>query len=241
MNPYVFDPCWKFPPSERKKDFNFLGFVPWKKTRDISQYSMLSGKRLNSKIVFKHGYSTLPSTNAQRDTIYALSTPPGKGGVAIVRVSGPSALEVWRRMVKCRKAQEAGNKEPTPWRLHRCRVIHPEKKTLIDDGLAVYFRGEQIKILDIIGFTTVYCSSIFIYDTEYGWTSCSLGKGTNFFVALFTLLPAHPETCWSRRIHPSSFTGRPIGSYSGWRFTWSDWRWHWTTESLGFDKRFGRW
>jgi tRNA modification GTPase len=45
-------------------------------------------------------------------------------------------------MVKCRKAQDDGHKEPTPWKLHRCRIVHPEKETLIDDGLAVYFRGE---------------------------------------------------------------------------------------------------
>jgi len=97
---------------------------------------------LNSKISFRHAYSTLPPINAQRNTIYALSTPPGKGGVAIVRVSGPGALDVWRRMVKCRKSQDVGNQEPTPWKLHRCRIVHPEKETLIDDGLAVYFRCE---------------------------------------------------------------------------------------------------
>ena len=85
----------------------------------------------------KHAYSTLPSIHSQRNTIYALSTPPGKGGVAIVRVSGPDALRVWRSMIQSRKDEP----EPTPWKLHRCRIVHPEKKTLIDDGLAVYFRG----------------------------------------------------------------------------------------------------
>jgi tRNA modification GTPase len=46
-------------------------------------------------------------------------------------------------MVKCRIAQEVGKEEPPPWKLHRCHIVHPEKETLIDDGLAVYFRGEQ--------------------------------------------------------------------------------------------------
>lgn len=82
-------------------------------------------------------YSTLPTTRAQQQTIYALATPPGKGGVAIVRVSGPDALRVWRRMVRPWKTQS----EPVPWKLHHCRIVHPENETLIDEGLAVYFRG----------------------------------------------------------------------------------------------------
>jgi len=84
--------------------------------------------------------SILPTTEAQRNTIYALSTPPGKGGIAIIRVSGPDALSVWERMVRSGKAQTKAN-EPTPWKLHRCRIVHPENQSLIDDGLAVYFRG----------------------------------------------------------------------------------------------------
>ncbi|KAF8966460.1 hypothetical protein BDZ97DRAFT_1903766 [Flammula alnicola] len=77
----------------------------------------------------KESFTTLPTTDAQRPTIYALSTPPGKGGVAIVRVSGPDALLVWKRM------------DPTPWKVQRCRIVHPENESLIDDGLAIYFRA----------------------------------------------------------------------------------------------------
>ena len=84
--------------------------------------------------------SNLVTTDAQRKTIYALSTPPGKGGVAIVRVSGPDALHVWRRMARSNKSEEP-MKDPTPWQMKRCRIVHPESEMLIDDGLAVYFRG----------------------------------------------------------------------------------------------------
>ncbi|KAF6762452.1 tRNA modification GTPase GTPBP3 [Ephemerocybe angulata] len=41
---------------------------------------------------------TLPTSDAQKSTIYALSTPPGRGGVGIIRISGPDALQVWRKM-----------------------------------------------------------------------------------------------------------------------------------------------
>ena len=43
----------------------------------------------------------LPPSDAQKSTIYALSTPAGKAGVGVIRISGPHALkEVWGKMVK---------------------------------------------------------------------------------------------------------------------------------------------
>ena len=86
--------------------------------------------------------STLLASNTQRQTIYALSTPPGKGGVAIVRVSGPDAKVVWDNMVRSYKPNKP-IKDPIPWKLHRCHIVHPKNKSLIDDGLAVYFQGNQ--------------------------------------------------------------------------------------------------
>ena len=38
-------------------------------------------------------------SDAQRRTIYALSTPPGRSGVAIICISGPNVLGIWQRMV----------------------------------------------------------------------------------------------------------------------------------------------
>ena len=89
-----------------------------------------------------HG-TDLVLSDAQRRTIYALSTPPGKAGVAVVRISGPDALRVWRAMVKTRgegkgKARE---RDPEPWKMHRCSVVHPESGEALDDGLAVFFKG----------------------------------------------------------------------------------------------------
>jgi tRNA modification GTPase len=78
-------------------------------------------------------------SDAQRSTIYALSTPPGKAGVAVVRVSGPDALDVWTRLVKTRK-----QRVPEPWKMERCRIAHPETGEVLDDGLAVFFKGRQI-------------------------------------------------------------------------------------------------
>ena len=102
-------------------------------------------------------HSILPSTT-QRSTIYAVATPPGKGGVAIIRVSGPDALQVYRRIVRDASGRSNAWKgtqreepglvaEPEPRRMRRCTVVNPETGEELDDGLAVFFKGELIVTL----------------------------------------------------------------------------------------------
>jgi tRNA modification GTPase len=92
----------------------------------------------------------LVQSTAQRRTIYALSTPPGKAGIAVVRISGPAALDVWHSMVSTRSKVNAAIgkhvKAPEPWRMCRIEVLHPETKELLDSGLAVYFKGPLVLI-----------------------------------------------------------------------------------------------
>jgi tRNA modification GTPase len=63
------------------------------------------------------------------DTIAAIATPPGKGGIGIVRVSGPSASEVGRRLTgvvpPARRAVVAGAVD--------------RSGALVDQGLALFF------------------------------------------------------------------------------------------------------
>ncbi|KIY71835.1 tRNA modification GTPase TrmE [Cylindrobasidium torrendii FP15055 ss-10] len=70
-------------------------------------------------------------------TIYALSTPPGRGGVGVVRISGPDSLDVWRTMVKSPATL------PDPWKMHRCDILHPTQRHVLDNGLAVFFKGPR--------------------------------------------------------------------------------------------------
>jgi len=71
-----------------------------------------------------------------RDTIAALSTPPGRSGIAIVRVSGPRALSV-----ACRRMR--GHPEPSSLRHGRVRVVWLEDLagTTLDQGLVLTFRA----------------------------------------------------------------------------------------------------
>lgn len=117
-----------------------------------------------ARLDWARNITNLTITDAQRKTIYALSTPPGKGGVAIVRVSGPDALHVWKLMARSHKSDKP-MREPTPWKMQRCRIVHPESEMLIDDGLAVYFKGLSPSVRSIRFSTDILVHSpIFIYN-----------------------------------------------------------------------------
>jgi GTP-binding protein TrmE N-terminus len=119
--------------------------------------------------VYTPTHRALPLSDAQRKTIYALSTAPAKSGVAIIRVSGPNALHVWQRMVRSTRAthtNENGHERklrrshglnrdrndetrsqqllPETWKLQRCHVVDPQTSELLDDALAVFFRGAPL-------------------------------------------------------------------------------------------------
>lgn len=64
-------------------------------------------------------------------TIGALATAPGTAAIAIVRLSGPDALAIARRLT---------GTEPRPRYAERCRFAAPNGET-IDDGLLLYFPG----------------------------------------------------------------------------------------------------
>lgn len=65
------------------------------------------------------------------DTIVAQATPPGRGGVGIIRVSGPKALDV---------AQALLNVELTP-RVATYTGFHDANQEVIDQGIALYFKA----------------------------------------------------------------------------------------------------
>lgn len=67
------------------------------------------------------------------DTIAAVATAPGRGAVALVRVSGPDALAVLRRLAPALR-------EAPPARTQKLvRLVHPETGEMLDRGLAAYF------------------------------------------------------------------------------------------------------
>ena len=68
------------------------------------------------------------------DTIYALSSAPGRAAIAVVRVSGPAAGEALVRL-------RAGRALPPPRRASRARLRDPVSGVVLDDGLVLWLPG----------------------------------------------------------------------------------------------------
>ncbi|MDH5391841.1 MAG: tRNA uridine-5-carboxymethylaminomethyl(34) synthesis GTPase MnmE [Gammaproteobacteria bacterium] len=64
------------------------------------------------------------------DTIAAIATPTGRGGVGIVRISGPKCLEIADKILK---------KTPTPRNADYC-PFYDRNHEVIDRGIALYFK-----------------------------------------------------------------------------------------------------
>lgn len=72
------------------------------------------------------------------DTIVAIATPPGCGGIGIVRVSGPDAEQIVRRVFRGKTGGDFDSH-----RLYYGRLVHPVDSSLIDEGMAVLMRAPR--------------------------------------------------------------------------------------------------
>ena len=69
------------------------------------------------------------------DTITAISTAPGEGGIGIVRVSGPASKDIMRRIMSgCPKDIEARH-------AYLAKVTDPETSEIIDEAIFLFFKG----------------------------------------------------------------------------------------------------
>jgi tRNA modification GTPase len=75
------------------------------------------------------------------DTIAAIATPPGEGGIAIIRISGPDALAIGARLFRRRGA--AGPSTYPGYTVHYGRFEDGETGEVVDDGLLTVFRAPR--------------------------------------------------------------------------------------------------
>lgn len=68
---------------------------------------------------------------SSQDTIVALATPPGRGGVGIVRLSGPLSLQLAEKFLQ---------RQPKP-RFAHYGPFYDSDQQVIDEGIAIYFPG----------------------------------------------------------------------------------------------------
>lgn len=118
-------------------------FLRRNSTRPSHAHSLLrcpyqSFRRANHQVPVA---ADLALSDAQRRTIYALSTPPGKGGVAVIRVSGSDARRVWKAVTRPIHASLT-DKAPVPRLAELRHVIDPLTSEKLDDALVLFFQGE---------------------------------------------------------------------------------------------------
>lgn len=81
----------------------------------------------------------MTSTGEHETTIAAISTPPGAGGIGIIRVSGEEALPILSRVF--RPARSGCSHESH--RLYYGHIIDPEDERPLDEVLAVYMQAPR--------------------------------------------------------------------------------------------------
>lgn len=71
------------------------------------------------------------------DTICAVSTPPGEGGIGILRLSGPFAHEILKKIF----INKGGGKKATARRLYLGYIVDPTNSDKIDEVFAVFLKA----------------------------------------------------------------------------------------------------
>ena len=76
-----------------------------------------------------------------QDTIAAIATPPGEGGIGVVRLSGPQALDVASRVFSPHAG--GGLRKFTSHTMYLGHVVDPSTRTAIDEAYLVLMRAPR--------------------------------------------------------------------------------------------------
>ena len=109
-----------------------------------SSYSPTLPRRLSFRRSLRSAASRGPgrlTTYTLDDTIVAISTPIGQGGIGIVRLSGPDALEIARVLFEASDGAWGNGIEPN--RLYHGQVCVPDSGRRIDEVLLSYMRAPR--------------------------------------------------------------------------------------------------
>lgn len=73
----------------------------------------------------------------REETIAAISTPPGEGGIGIIRISGEDALDILQQIFR----SPSGKTDMPDHKLVYGHIVDPETGKILDEVLAVYMKG----------------------------------------------------------------------------------------------------
>ena len=71
----------------------------------------------------------------QTDSIVALSTPPGRSGIGVIRISGPDAIDILRQLTG------SPTFDPKPNVLTLKKIVNPFSGEILDQALVCFFKG----------------------------------------------------------------------------------------------------
>ncbi len=75
------------------------------------------------------------------NTIAAVSTPPGEGGIGVIRLSGPDAVAIACRLF--RRADGTALDNPEPFRQYYGHVVDPDRAEIVDEVLLSVMRAPR--------------------------------------------------------------------------------------------------
>ena len=73
------------------------------------------------------------------DTIAAIATAPGIGGIGIIRVSGPEACDVVNRIFHSKQSIPLGERQTRT--IHYGHIVHPKTGKTLDEVIVVLMKG----------------------------------------------------------------------------------------------------
>src|SRR5574337_1870183 len=98
----------------------------------------------------------MPAVETPEDTICAIATPAGEGGIGIVRISGPHAVDIAGHVVRLRSKRSLLS--VTSHQLHLADIVlrpvssidsrsrsktGPLTEEIVDEGLVVYMKAPR--------------------------------------------------------------------------------------------------
>lgn len=95
-------------------------------------------------------------TYLDQDTICAIATAPGCGGIAVARISGPSAIDIVQKIWQGRKLADCRSHTA-----HLGNIIYPGNGTLLDQAVATLYKaphsytGDDVVELAVHGSTWI--------------------------------------------------------------------------------------
>lgn len=163
-------------------------------------------------------------SNYDQATIFALASAPGAAGVAVHRVSGPRARELFAAL--CRR------EVPPPRQAVRVTLYDPEKGEALDDGLALWFpapasfTGEDVVELQLHGGRAAIAAALDALGRMTGYRLAEPGEFTKraFMAGKMDLTAAEgladlvaAETEAQRRQARRQLAGELGALYEDWR------------------------